>query len=80
MSPLAIDWVPWVGAACALFVVSIVLAVLLLKGEPGGALDPEIEARLLLGEDPDEIDRDIAQRTGALAPVTDHPVLDDLPD
>jgi hypothetical protein len=80
MSPLAIDWVPWVGAACALFVVGIALAVLVVRRGHDDALDPEVEARLLLGEDPDEIDRDLAQRAGAMAPVTDHPLLDESTD
>ena len=80
MSPLAIDWVPLVGGACALFVVGIALAVLVLRRDPADALDPEVEARLLLGEDPDEIDRDLAERAGAVAPVTDHPSLDDSAD
>ena len=71
------NWVPWVGAACAVFVIGVVLSVLLLRHDPSDALDPEIEARLLMGEDPDEIDRDLAQRAHAVAPVTDLPGLDE---
>jgi hypothetical protein len=35
---------------------------------------------LLLGEDPDEIDRDLAERASAVAQVTDHPALDESTD
>ncbi len=80
MSTLAIDLVPWVGAACALFVIGVALAVLVLRRDPEDAIDPEIEARLLLGEDPDEIDRDLAQRACNVAQVTDHPLLDESAD
>ena len=75
MSPLAMDWLAWVGGICALFVVAIAVAVLAPRRGDDHALDREIEARLLLGEDPDEIDRDLAQRAANTAPNTEplHP-------
>jgi hypothetical protein len=79
MSPLAMDWLPWVGAACALFVVGVALAVLAPWQRHDDALDREVEARLLLGEDPDEIDRDLAQRSADAPPVADLPHLDQSP-
>jgi len=71
MALLAVDWLPWVGGVCALFVVVVALAVLAPRRRHEDALDREIEARLLLGEDPDEIDRDLAQRATNAAPVVE---------
>ena len=79
MSLLAIGWLPWVGGVCALFVVVVALAVLAPRSRHEDALDREIEARLLLGEDPDEIDRDLAQRAAKATPVTDDPQGDESP-
>jgi hypothetical protein len=65
LSPLlAADWVPWL---IGLTIVSIIILVLILvapwksvRSEHG--LDEEAETRLLLGEDPEQIDRDLAAR------------------
>ena len=58
------DWLPWVVGLCILSAVALLLIVIApwkkVRDEPG--LDDEAETRLLLGEDPDEIDRDLAAR------------------
>lgn len=66
-SLLALDWVPWIVALCVLSVVLLLLIVIApwkrVRADSG--IDDEVEARLLLGEDPDVIDRDIAAREAA---------------
>jgi len=61
---VAMNWLPWIVGLCVLSVVILVLIVIApwknVRAEPG--LDDEAETRLLLGEDPDEIDRDLAAR------------------
>lgn len=61
---VAMDWLPWVVGLCVLSVLALLLIVIApwkkVREEPG--LDDEAETRLLLGEDPDEIDRDLAAR------------------
>jgi hypothetical protein len=61
---LGVDWLPWIVALCVLSVVVLVLIVVApwkrVRNETG--LDDETETRLLLGEDPEEIDRDLAER------------------
>ncbi len=61
---LATDWVPWILGVCVLSVVILILIIVApwrgVRREP--PIDSEAEARLLLGEDPDEIDRDLATR------------------
>lgn len=61
---LATDWLPWIVGICVLSAVVLLLIVIApwrsVRGE--GRMDREVEARLLLGEDPDEIDRDLAAR------------------
>ena len=69
MSPLAMDVLPWVGGACALFVVALAVAVLASRQGQQDALDREIEARLMLGEDPDKLDRELAERRNAASAV-----------
>jgi len=61
---VAIDWLPWI---VGLFVLSAVILLLIViapwkKIRDDSGIDDEVEARLLLGEDPDEIDRDLAAR------------------
>jgi len=59
---VATDWLPWIVGLCVLSVIGLILIVVApwrgVRREP--PLDDEVEARLLLGEDPDEIDRDLA--------------------
>jgi hypothetical protein len=61
---LATDWLPWILGICVLSVIVLILIVVApwrgVRREP--KLDDEVEARLLLGEDPDEIDRDLTAR------------------
>ncbi len=64
LSPVAADWIPWI---VGLSIVSIVVFVLILIApwksvRKEGELDEEAQTRLLLGEDPEEIDRDLAAR------------------
>ncbi|MEX0664400.1 MAG: hypothetical protein WD598_06465 [Acidimicrobiia bacterium] len=74
MSPVAFDFVPWLGGLCALLVAALALVVIApWRGRDDAALDPEIEARLLLGEDPEEIQRDLDGGTPT-APVADLPI------
>ena len=65
MTPIvAMDWLPWIVGLCVLSVLVLLLILIApwkrVREEPG--LDDEAETRLLLGEDPDEIDRDLAAR------------------
>lgn len=65
MTPVvAIDWLPWIVGLCVLSAVVLVLIVIApwkrVRDEPG--LDDEAETRLLLGEDPEAIDRDLTER------------------
>ena len=64
LSPVAADWIPWI---VGLSIVSVVVFVLILIApwksvREEGELDEEAQTRLLLGEDPEEIDRDLAAR------------------
>ncbi len=73
---LAISVVPVIAAVCVLCVVGLVLIVVApsrrIRDE--ARLDPDVQARLLLGEDPDEIDRELQGQGGEAAPVADlHP-------
>jgi len=73
MSLLAADLVPWIVGLCALSVVLLVLIVVApsrrVRNEP--KLDEEIETRLLLGEDPEALDRELSARADEAAPIAD---------
>lgn len=61
---VAADWIPWI---VGLFIVSLVVLVLILAApwksvRSEGELDEEAQTRLLLGEDPEEIERDLEAR------------------
>jgi hypothetical protein len=75
MSPLAIDLVPWLGGLCALLVAVLALVVVApWRKDEDVALDPEVQARLLLGEDPEEIDQQLGTEQAGTPPVADlHP-------
>jgi hypothetical protein len=64
MTPIISSAIPWIVGACALLGLVLVLVVVApwshVRAE--SPLDHEVQARLMLGEDPDEIDRDLAQR------------------
>ena len=71
---LSVDWPPLVGGICGLFAIAMIVLVIAgpsrrLREE--AALDDEVQARLLLGEDPDEIDRDLEAREEENAPVSE---------
>lgn len=70
---LAADALPWIFGVAVVSVVALVLIIVApwrtVRSEP--PLADEIESRLLLGEDPDDIDRDLTSRESAPAPVTD---------
>jgi hypothetical protein len=61
---LAMDWLPWIVGLCVLSVLVLILIVIApwkrVRNETG--IDDEAETRLLLGEDPEEIERDLAAR------------------
>jgi hypothetical protein len=61
---VAADWIPWI---VGLSIVSVIVFVLILIApwksvREEGELDEEAQTRLLLGEDPEQIDRDLAAR------------------
>jgi hypothetical protein len=61
---VATDWLPWVVCLCVLSVVALLLIVIApwKKVRDDSGLDDEAEMRLLLGEDPEQIDQDLAAR------------------
>jgi len=70
----AVSWIPLVGVVCALAAAALIFVVVAgpsrhIRAEE--RLDEEVETRLLLGEDPDEIDRDLADREETPAPVAE---------
>jgi hypothetical protein len=71
---MAITAVTWFVAAGGLSVVVLVLIVAApwrrVRAESRG-LDKEVEARLLLGEDPDELAQELDQRRPPPTPVSD---------
>jgi len=71
--PIAASVIPWIVGIAVVSVLALALIIVApwrtVRREP--PLAEEIEARLLLGEDPDEIDRDLAARDTPPAPVTD---------
>jgi hypothetical protein len=72
---LAIDWVPWLGGLAALFAVAITLLVVAAPWRSvreESQMDEEVQTRLLLGEDPEAIERDLeADDSETAAPVSD---------
>jgi hypothetical protein len=60
----ATDWLPWIAGIGGLSAVALVLIVVApsrsVRADSG--IDEEAETRLLLGEDPAEIDREMANR------------------
>jgi hypothetical protein len=64
LSFVALSWLTWIVALCVLSVAVLVLIVVApwKRVRDDSGIDDEVEARLLLGEDPDEIDRDLAAR------------------
>ena len=68
---LAANAVPWIAGVTGVSVVALLVIIVApwrtVRSEP--PLAKEIESRLLLGEDPDEIDRDLATRETPPAPV-----------
>ena len=78
---LAVDWEPIVGGVAALLAVGIVVVVIAapwrgVREEP--PLDDDVQARLMLGEDPEEIEKDLEEEEAENAPVSDlHPAEDD---
>ena len=74
LSPaLALDWLPVIVALCVLSVTALVLIVVApwqrIRQEP--PLDEDVETRLLLGEDPAELDRELEARREGSAPVAE---------
>ncbi len=70
---IATDALPWIVGVAVVSVVTLLLIIVapwrtIRRESP---LADEIESRLLLGEDPDEIDRDLQSRVQSHAPVTD---------
>ena len=73
MPALAADLIPWIIGLCALSAVVLLLIVVApwrrIRDEP--RLSDEVETRLLLGEDPEELDRELAARDEGTAPVAE---------
>ena len=65
MAPIIASAIPLLVGACLLIGVMLVLVVIAPWSHvrADSRLDHEVQARLMLGEDPDEIDRDLAQRS-----------------
>jgi hypothetical protein len=70
--PLAVS-VWWIAVPVALSMLLLLLIIVApwKRVRAERPLDQEVETRLLLGEDPDEIDRDLAARQQRSAPVAD---------
>ena len=71
---LAVDWAPLVGGLAGVFAVGITLVVIAapwrrVREEP--PLDDDVQARLMLGDDPEEIERDLEDEDEETAPVSD---------
>jgi hypothetical protein len=70
---LALDSIVWILAICALSVVGLLVIVIApwgrVRREP--PLDEEVETRLLLGEDPVELDRELSARQEQASPVAE---------
>ena len=59
---LATDWVPWLGALFAVAAIGITLLVVAAPWRgvrQESQMDEEVQTRLLLGEDPESIERDL---------------------
>lgn len=73
MPLLALDLVPVIVGLCALSAVVLLLIVVApsrrIRREP--RLSDEVETRLLLGEDPVALDRELAEREEGAAPVAE---------
>ena len=70
----AMELAPLLGAICGVFAILVIVLVVAApwrRVREESQLDEEVQTRLLLGEDPDEIDRDIAARQEQGAPVSD---------
>lgn len=66
------DLVPWIGGLCAVAAVGLLLVVAApWRRRRDAALDDEVQARLLLGEDPEEIERDLEARREGSASVAE---------
>ena len=74
MGVLAITAITWFAVAGGLSVVVLVLIVAApwrrVRAESRG-LDKDVEARLLLGEDPEELAEELDRRTAPPPPVSD---------
>jgi hypothetical protein len=68
---LALDLVPWLGGLAALLVAILAVVVIAPWRRHDAALDDDVQARLLLGEDPEEIERDLEGQAEDPAPVAD---------
>lgn len=73
MSVVAVDTVLWVGIVVVVATVALLLLVIApwksVRNEP--PLDDDVEARLLLGEDPAKIAADVDAAEARRAPVVD---------
>ena len=70
--PIAVS-VWWIAVPVALSMLLLLLIIVApwKRVRAERPLDKEVETRLLLGEDPDEIDRDLAARQQRGTPVAD---------
>lgn len=70
---LATDWLPWVAGLGLVSAIALVLIVVApsRRVRAESRIDKEAETRLLLGEDPAEIDREMASRSGEAGSVSE---------
>lgn len=65
MTLLATDWIPWIAGLGAIAAIALLLIVVApsrrVRADSG--IDQEAETRLLLGEDPADIEREMASRS-----------------
>jgi hypothetical protein len=69
----AITVITWIAAVCGLSVLVLLLIVLApwRRVREEARLDQEVETRLLLGEDPDELAHELDERAAQRAPVAE---------
>lgn len=71
MAITAVTWFAVVGGVSLVVLVLIVAAPWRRVRADSGRLDRDVEARLLLGEDPDELAEELDERGAAPSPVSD---------
>jgi len=77
VTPLAIGVLPLLGGLCVVLVVGLLVLVASPWRRHDAALGDDVQARLMLGDDPEDIARDLEARARGTAPVADLRPSDD---